>query len=934
MPPQPCHAGAGFPPSTVRSISSLGRASGRGLAAFAAGLVLAALAVPSSLAAQIRTARPRIYMTPESLTALRGVARTDPDINLIAAYVDRRLAASAAAATEATLRSDEPGVVCQPTFFVAAVRGDAGYVSAARAQLLLRASIPADTGWDTGTRNRLFCMAQGYDWVHDQLTGTERATIRDAIVSHVTRIDTYIRMPDYVSGHSRWGNATALAAVIALFGDDTRLDAIRPTVLSNWTAYNAVLADIGRGGGHSMGWQYGPSYSGPEPALMWRSASLTGEVWNADFLRDTAYFHIYAANAAGEYPMSGDCWQEQMNSTTINQIAVASGIAGNGHAETFFGSIPTMLGGLWEPFRVVRAITRNRATVARPIEELPLTRVFEGSGFVVSRDDWTRARATTLVFKSSPFYSLGHHHRDEGSLVLDYLGGLLVEGGEYDYYDSDHHMNFYTRSVAHNTLLVSWTGEPMRAGGYLNDGGQRIPVSWSDEPTTVEALHTSAALGGLAGTSDAGACVWARANLAAAYDSRKLSGYVRDVLEVRRPGGALHPALLVVDRATLPVARASSIHWHFAQNVSIAGQRISAESAGGGRLRLEVLRPSAPRLTSFSGSARWNVGGVAHPPVANDSRTTPYWGRVEVSPAAPVLSPEWSTLLRVGDADLTGDPQVAVDVGGTGWIGARLGNTIFAVASEPVTRFELPSGAALADGCIAGLAPNAVVSVVVGSAGPVRLRANGEGVVVYDPRAALVETDAGMAAADGGASMDAGPMAMDAGGASVDAGSASMDAGPMTMDAGSASMDAALLEPDAGGASVDAALLEPDAGGASVDAALLEPDAGGASVDAQVPQGMDASTPDGAANSPDASDTPPQGTAGCACRAAGAGRGRSGDASLALACGLVMGVAARRRGRRLVVGAARTSGDRERRGRPVEGRPGRPLEGHARPHTR
>lgn len=94
MPPQPRHAGAGVPPSTLRSISSLGRASGRGLAAFAAGPVLAALAVPSSLAAQIRTARPRIDMTPESLTALRGVARTDPDIHLIAAYVGRRLAAS------------------------------------------------------------------------------------------------------------------------------------------------------------------------------------------------------------------------------------------------------------------------------------------------------------------------------------------------------------------------------------------------------------------------------------------------------------------------------------------------------------------------------------------------------------------------------------------------------------------------------------------------------------------------------------------------------------------------------------------------------------------------------------------------------------------------------------------------------------------------
>ncbi len=756
-------------------------------------VLLAVLFVSRIGFAQIRVEHPRIFLTPALVATLHVVGNGDADLKAIADYVDRRFKPDKVAATISELQGNDPGYVCQPTFFTAAVLGDATHVAEAIQALETLAAIAPSVGYDMGTRARLMCLAEGYDWLVDQLSPADNLAVRDAIVGHVAEIQSYIDAPDFVSGHSRWGNTTALAGALAIHGDDNRLDATLATVLSNWTnGYNPVLADVGLGGGHPMGWQYGPDYSDPRSALMWRSATVNGETWNPLFLGDVAYFHIYAANGngVGDYPLLGDCWEEAFNGTAVDQLAVASGVGGNGYAESFYQGLEAA-DAIWEPFRVMRAMTRAGAAAPLPIQNLPLSRLFSGAGILVARDSWNRSEATTLTFKSSPFYSLGHHHRDEGSFLIDYRGGLLTEGGYYDYYDSDHHRNFYTRSVAHNTLLVHWPGEPLRAG-YVDDGGQKIPVDWSDEPTTAGDLHAKAGLGGVTGSSDAGACVWVKTDLSKAYASGKLTSYTRDVLELRHPGGATHPAILTVDKAVLPEARSAGILWHFAQNVAVSGARVSAESVGGGHLRLDVIRPNAPTITPMTGGDRFKVAGSVHDRADASStygRTTPYWGHVEVSPQGPMLTPEWSTLLRVGDASLDADALTATDIGGADWSGARLGDTIFAVAQQPVTHLDLPAGAPLADGCIAGLAPNAMVEVAVGASPALAFLSNADGIVVYDPSMAVMGSGASSVASTGAASASS-SASVGAGGGSAGSGGAGAGGSSATGGGGASSANA------------------------------------------------------------------------------------------------------------------------------------------------
>lgn len=706
----------------------------------AAILCALALGTPTSAAAaDVRTEHPRIYWTPPVLDTLRGELPDDPAFILMQEWIDRRIEQQDALPM---LTGSYPNIIVATAAFVAAVLPEqTGYADEARAYLdTVAAIVPNPGGNLTATRNQLYALSLGYDWLYEVLDAGERTTLRNAIVGFTNAIAADASTGNYVSGPSRWANVVTLAGAVAIAGDDARLDDTLDTVLGRWRdGYNAVLAVAGTGGGHHMGWMYGPAYSGFEPTLMWRTASTDGETWVEDFSHDAAYFHIYASNGDRRLPMVADCFGNTIQANAMGQIAIAAGVFENPHAEAFYRELevledPPQL----EPtFLWPRLITRTGAPEPADLTTLPLSRHFTGTGYLVARDDWDRASATTMVFKASPFYSSGHHQRDEGSLYLDYRGPLLTDAGAYDGSGSDdHYRNFYSRSVAHNTLLVHLEGEMMRPGGFTDDGGQQVRIS---EAQDVAGMMGDYRLDGMVGSSDADACVWARTDTADTYVPEKLAAYTRDVLLVRRPEGAEHPALLVVDRAEFTMPLPASIVWHFPQNAEIEGTRIFAEGptradkSDGGRLAVHLLRPTDPIVTPFTDGDRWRVGDLFHPPADEEDLLAPYWGRMEVSPAEPESATTWSTLLRVGDEALRTDETVPVDLGADDWIGARLGNTLFAVASPTTTMLALPDGDPLVDGCVAGLEPGAVIAVRVGDGAPIEIAANGDGLAVFDP---------------------------------------------------------------------------------------------------------------------------------------------------------------------------------------------------------
>ena len=112
--------------------------------------------------------------------------------------------------------------------------------------------------------------------------------------------------------------------------------------------------------------------------------------------------------------------------------------------------------------------------------ELPRQRYFPGVGHLVIRDGW-RPYSTWIEFDCGP-YLAKHQHLDQNQINIYHSGYLAIDSGA-DYTDSEspHYLNYYRRTVAHNSVLIYdpsekffWSENILPAA---NDGGQRMDSS-------------------------------------------------------------------------------------------------------------------------------------------------------------------------------------------------------------------------------------------------------------------------------------------------------------------------------------------------------------------------------------------------------------------------------------------------------------------------
>lgn len=112
--------------------------------------------------------------------------------------------------------------------------------------------------------------------------------------------------------------------------------------------------------------------------------------------------------------------------------------------------------------------------------ELPRQRYFSGVGHLVIRDGW-RPDSTWIEFDCGP-YLAKHQHLDQNQINI-YRGGYLAIDSGADYTDSEspHYINYYRRTIAHNSVLVYDPAEKFFWSENLlavaNDGGQRMDSS-------------------------------------------------------------------------------------------------------------------------------------------------------------------------------------------------------------------------------------------------------------------------------------------------------------------------------------------------------------------------------------------------------------------------------------------------------------------------
>ena len=112
--------------------------------------------------------------------------------------------------------------------------------------------------------------------------------------------------------------------------------------------------------------------------------------------------------------------------------------------------------------------------------ELPHQRFFPGVGHLVMRTGW-KPESTWVEFDCGP-YLAKHQHLDQNQFTIYHNGYLAIDSGaDYTETESPHYLNYYRRTVAHNSVLVYdpaekffWSDNVVPAA---NDGGQRMDSS-------------------------------------------------------------------------------------------------------------------------------------------------------------------------------------------------------------------------------------------------------------------------------------------------------------------------------------------------------------------------------------------------------------------------------------------------------------------------
>jgi hypothetical protein len=426
---------------------------------------------------------------------------------------------------------------------------------------------------------------------------------------------------------------------------------------------------------------------------------------------------------------------------------------------------------LWDDPEVA---PRNPALATE--SELPRQRFFPGVGHLVIRDGWS-PESTWIEFDCGP-YLAKHQHLDQNQFTIYHRGYLAIDSGaDYTDTESPHYLNYYRRTVAHNSVLVYDPAERFFWSDNLwtavNDGGQRMDSSryWNTIRSRGDWNRTRDLwdLGSMRVVDYVpGQYHYALGDASRAYSGEKLRTFTRELVYI--PGRHL---LFVFDRvvsANPAFRKAWLLHGvnqpgidQESGNAAPSAQDFRQAkrfrfSEGRGELLAHCLLPKERIVTRRGGSGHefyapgddrggaWGSGEnwPLEPPEGAPLPEAPklrkmwklFWGddfdrilpsnrknvvpgawRIEVSPAAPAEEDLFLHVFEIGDSGQTGHSRVEL-VDGAGVQGAAFehGPTVlFGSTGAPISNAEASLPDVACDSILlTGLHPDAMYELNLG----------------------------------------------------------------------------------------------------------------------------------------------------------------------------------------------------------------------------
>lgn len=413
------------------------------------------------------------------------------------------------------------------------------------------------------------------------------------------------------------------------------------------------------------------------------------------FILDKIGYHPYSKNIAAvtyrdlyaNIPQNkdmdgmpeGDCHN---NITMGNQYLEFMPIAASLSKDGFLQSYAKLHLNKLEALCTRAFIYYNPFLSAKSFDNLPLSRFFPSpSGIMITRTKWDldkkgqASNAMVVLMNMKEYNAKNHTHLDIGHFGIYYKGHLALDAGIYQGKDPNNewgktnYVNYYARTIAHNSLLILDPNEPTPYEGsnikaQSRDGGQFSYKNraWDSTQEMFSAGKSAQVMAVDIAKGNAPDYSYLKGNMTAAYNipknvavyPAKADTVFRSFVFLNLKQSSVPGTLIVLDKvvSTQPTFKKTWL-LHAQNEPTIHANTISFESTQdgrNGRLHNTVVLPAPDnqQIETVGGPGKeyW-VDGKNWGTVTQEDAGQ--W-RVELSPKEAALSDNFLNLIQVMDA--------------------------------------------------------------------------------------------------------------------------------------------------------------------------------------------------------------------------------------------------------------------------------------------
>ncbi|MFT4173673.1 MAG: DUF4962 domain-containing protein [Rhodocyclaceae bacterium] len=343
-------------------------------------------------------------------------------------------------------------------------------------------------------------LAWGYDWLFNDLSESERATVREPLIARTREVARHvierakIHIFPYDSHAVRAISSVLVPCAIVLLDDEPDARA--------WLDYSIDFYDAiyPPWGGTDGGWAEGPHYWMTAMAYFTEAANLLlkyihHDLYKRPFFQNTGWFPLYSKAPDTRRACFGDdSTLGDLPSLKVGyNLRQFAGVTGNPYFQWYFEEVcrndpGTEMEfynyGWWDlNFDDLQYLHDFPHIEAKAPSDIDVMKHFEDIGWVALQTHMDKpAEHIQFLTKSSTFGSISHSHGDQGAFLLyGYGEDLAIQSGYYIGFGTSMHKEWRRLTKSKNAILIDGKGqysgsnkaECLKAQGHVLEASQR-----------------------------------------------------------------------------------------------------------------------------------------------------------------------------------------------------------------------------------------------------------------------------------------------------------------------------------------------------------------------------------------------------------------------------------------------------------------------------